>query len=106
MIAGNGGAAQRRASELSKRVNLAVDSVLTEFGYDLSIVHNYIMQKGGATNNVVIYNTESVQRTVMQPFTMEMDQTARFGKAGIIFCAETLTVMNPKDIAVIIGATS
>ena len=62
------------------------------------------MQKGGATNNVVIYNSDSVQRTVMQPFTMEMDGVARFGEAGIIFCAETLTVMNPKDVAVIVGA--
>lgn len=104
LIAGQGGAAERRASELSKRVNLAVDSVLTEFGYDLSIVHNYIMQLGGAANNVVIYNKDSIKRTVMQPFTMEMDGVARFGKAGIIFCAETVEVENPKDVAVIIGA--
>ena len=91
---------------MSKRVNLAVDSVLTEFGYDLSIIHNYIMQRGGAANNVVIYNTDSVERTVMQPYTMEMDGTARFGKGGIIFCAETFTAKNPKDIAVIIGAAA
>lgn len=103
LIAGNGGAAQRRASELSKRVNLAVDSVLTEFGYDLSIVHNYIMQRGGASSNVVIFNSDSVERTVMQPYTMEMDGVARFGKAGIIFCAETLTVKNPVDVAVMMG---
>ena len=106
LIAGNGGAAERRASEMSKRVNLAVDSVLTEFGYDLSIIHNYIMQRGGAANNVVVYNTDSIERTVMQPYTMEMDGTARFGKGGIIFCAETLTVKNPKDVAVIIGAAA
>ena len=62
------------------------------------------MQGGGASSNVVIYNTDSIKRTVMQPYTMEMDGTARFGKAGIIFCAETMTVMNPKDVAVIIGA--
>ena len=106
LIAGNGGAAERRASEMAKRVNLAVDSVLTEFGYDLSIVHNYIMQSQGADSNVVFFNTDSVERTVMQPYTMEMDGTARFGKGGIIFCAETLTVKNPKDVSVIAGATT
>ncbi len=108
LIAGNGGAAQRRASEMAKRLNLAVDSVLTEFGYDITIAHNYIMQNqsADASSSVYLYNTDSINRTVMQPYTLEMDQTARFGKAGILFCAETLEVQAPNELALIFGVTA
>ena len=93
LIAGNGGAAERRATEMSKRLNIAVDSVLTEFGFDIHITPNYVMGPGGNTapigsgagNTVLVYDTSAVKKAVMTPVTIRDDQQARYGKAAIMF---------------------
>ena len=104
LIAGNGGAAQRRADEMAKKVNLAVDAVLTEFGFDLAIVPNYIMdQFSGASNLLLAYDPKAIKRTVLTPMTTEEDGTARYGKGYIMYCDETLEVMDPNSVGVVAG---
>ena len=104
LIAGNGGAAQRRADEMSKRLNLSVDSVLTEFGFDVTIVHNYIQQgRQDGDKTVYLFDKSAIKRTVLQPYDFQEDMSARYGKGGIIFCEETLEVSAPNSLAMIMG---
>ena len=104
LIAGNGGAAQRRADEMAKKVNLAVDAVVTEFGFDLSIVPNYIMELNSGTQNVALcYDPKAIKRSVLTSMVTEEDGTARYGKGYIMYCDETLEVMDPNSVGVIAG---
>ena len=105
LIDGNGGAAQRRADEMSRRVNIAVDAVMAEFVGEVSLVHNYIMQSfaGDASNSIYLYDNSKIKRTVLQSYDMEVDQTARYGKGAIVFCEETIEVADPSSLAMVIG---
>ena len=107
LIAGNGGAAERRASEMASKLNLAVDTVMTEFGYTIDLVSNYIMQRFATDADSVVYayNSSSIKRTVLQSYDMEQDGTARYGKGAIVFCEETMEVADPSNVAMIVGAT-
>ena len=106
LIAGNGGAAERRATEMSKRLNIAVDSVLTEFGFDIHIAPNYVMNDSGADNTVLVYDTSAIKKAIMTPVTIRDDQQGRYGKAAIMFEECTLEVRNPNSIGVAIGVRS
>ena len=107
LIAGNAGAAQRRASEMSKRLNISVDSVMVEFGMDITLVHNYVMENhaGDADHVVYFYDKDAIKRTVLNPYEMVEDKSARYGKGSILFCEETLEVSNPNSVGMIIGAS-
>ena len=107
LIAGNGGAAERRASEMAKRLNIMVDSVLVEFGFDITLHHNYIMQNfaNDATSSLYLFDIGKLYRTILEPYTMEMDRQARKGKASLLFCEETLEARDPSSIAVITNAS-
>ena len=105
LIAGNGGAAQRRASEMSKKVNLAVDAVMTDFGFDISIIPNYIMENHAedASAAVYFYDPAMVKIANMTDTTVEEDGTARYGKGAIMFCEKSIEYRNPNSQGMIIG---
>lgn len=102
LIAGNGGAAQRRADEMSAKINLGVDTIVTDFGFTVDVVPNYIMQRfaGDANSTIIGYASESLKRTILQPYDMEEDRRARYGKGSILFCEETLEVKDPTNLTV------
>ncbi len=106
LIDGDGGAAQRRADAMSKRLNIMVDSVLTEYN-DLALVNNYIMQgfAGDASSAMFFYDSSMINRTVLQPYDMEVDGTARYGKGALLFCEETVEVRAPNSLGIIFGIT-
>ena len=106
LINGNGGAAQRRADTMSNKVNIAVDSIMTDFGFDLAIIPNYIMQGAGSGASVLIYDTDMVKKAVLKGMTVREDQQARYGKAAIMFEECTLEVKNQNAIGVISGITN
>ena len=106
LIAGNGGAAERRASEMAKKLNIAVDQVMTEFGFDITLMHNYIMQLyagPGTAETIYLYDSGALKRSVLQEYDFDPDLRGRYGKAGIIFCEETLEVADPSSVAMISG---
>ena len=113
LIAGNAGAAQRRAEAMSRKVNLAVDMVTTEFGFSLSIIPNDIMQNfnslsatpSGADDTILFYDPAMIKRAVLTPMTEEVDGTARYGRGSIMYCEETLEFKNPNSVGVIIGVS-
>lgn len=107
LISGSGGAAQRRAEVMSTRVAMTVDSVLTDF-FDLKIMRNYLMGLSGAADAdsmLYMYNSGSVKRAIYQADKLIVDQSARFGKGGIVICAETLEVAAPNDVGMIMTIT-
>ena len=109
LIAGNGGAAQRRAGELASRVVLYVDTIMAEYGYTLDVIHNHVMSKntlGGENSTAYIFNRNSVKRAVMERYQLVPDGTARRGKGASAFFAETLEAFAANEVAMIMGATS
>lgn len=106
LIAGNGGAAERRADAMADKVNIAVDMVTMEFGFRVAIYPNYIMQAhtgGGSRQSILGYDPAALKRSVLTPMTTEEDGTARYGKGYIMYCDESLEVSNPNSVGVIAG---
>ena len=108
LINGASGAAQRRADEMASKLNLAVDTVMTEFGYTIDIVSNYIMANHAqdASSVIFMYDSSALKRSVLAPFEMKEDLSARYGKGAIIVCDETLEVRDPASVAMVVNATS
>ena len=103
-IDGSGGGAQRRADEMAKKLNLSVMGVMTDFGFDLALIPNYIMHSySGAANAILAYDPGMLKRSILTPLATEEDRTARYGRAAIMYCEETLEVMNPRSAGVIVG---
>ena len=107
LISGVGGAAQRRADEMAAKLNLAVDTVMTEFGYTIDLVSNYIMQRHAddASSMIMFYDSSMMKRSVLQSYDMEEDKSARYGKGGIVFCEESLEVKDPSSLAILVDAS-
>lgn len=109
-IAGNAGAAQRRADSMATKVTTYVDVIMLEFGMSVALMPNYIMQNynnaasignSGVPNTVFLYDPSMIKRSVLTPLTSEEDGTARYGKGYIMFCEETLEIMNPNSLAAV-----
>ena len=101
---GNNGEASRRATAMEKKLNLAVMGVVTDFGFDIALVPNYIMHShSGATNTVLVYDPKMIKRSILTPLATEEDKVARYGRAAIMYCEETLEVMNPNAVGFIAG---
>ena len=108
LIAGNGGAAQRRADAMAKKVNLAVDMVVTEFGFDVSVVPNYLMNNtyGTSDNYAIFYDASDIKRSVLTPLDTDEDGTGRYGKGYIMYCDETIEVRNPNSVGFLVGISA
>ena len=103
---GGSGAAQRRIDEMAKKLNISIMGVVTDFGYDIGFTTNYIMdQYSGAANALVVYEPAKLKRAVLTPMFTEEDKVARYGKAAIMGCEETLEVQNPKSVGMIVGVS-
>ena len=97
----------RRLESMEKKLNIAITGVMTDFGFDLAIVQNYIMDSfaggasganNGASQAVLMYDSSMVKSAVLTPMTTEEDRQARYGRAGIIYDECTLEVKNPNAI--------
>ena len=108
LIGGQAGAAERRASEMASKLNLAVDTVLTEFGFTVDLVANYIMQRfaADASSVVYFYDSSKIKRSILQPFDMDEDLQGRYGKGAVVFCEETMEVADPSSVAFIGNASA
>ena len=111
-IAGNGGAAQRRADNMASKVATYVDMIMIEFGFQVSLYPNYVMENYnsatattgvGVPNMMFIYDPSMIKRSVLTGLTTEEDGTARYGKGYIMYCEETLEIMNPNSLSAVVG---
>ena len=99
---GAGVASQRNIDAMAKKLNIAITSVMTDFGFDLMLVPNYIMQSFSNGSNVMLaVDTSMVKRAVLRPiFTNKLDDGGD-GKRALIICEETLRVDNPQGIGAV-----
>ena len=95
----------RRLESMEKKLNLAITAVMTDFGYDIGFMPNYIMDRfSGADSEVVFYDPSMVKSAVLTPMTTEEDRTARYGRAGIIYDECSIEVKNPFSVGVVYNA--
>ena len=101
---------QRNIDAMASKLRISLMGVMTDFGVDLMFAHNDIMDhsgtSSGADETIVLYDTSKVKRSVLTPVMHEEDRQARYGRAGILYCEETLEVTNPNSVAVIVGVTN
>ena len=100
-------AAQRRIDEMAKKLNISIMGVVTDFGYDIGFTTNYIMdQYAGAANALLVYDPKMAKRSILTPMATEEDRVARYGRAAIMYCEETLEVMNQRSFGAIVGVSN
>ena len=98
--------AQRRIDEMAKKLNISIMGVVTDFGYDIGFTTNYVMdQYAGSANTLLVYDPKMAKRSILTPMATEEDRVARYGRAAIMYCEETLEIMNPRSFGVIVGLT-
>ena len=98
--------AQRRIDEMAKKLNISVMGVITDFGYDIGFTTNYVMDRwSGAANALLVYEPAKLKRSILTPMFTEEDRVARYGRAAIMGCEETLEVMNQRAVGVIVGVS-
>ena len=108
---GSSGSAERRIDAMMKKLNISIMGVATDFGVDLALVHDYIMDGpgtstgSGAGNVILLADTSKLKRSVLTPMATEEDRVARYGRAAIMYCEETLEVQNPNGLGAIVGVT-
>ena len=96
---GAGVASQRNIDAMAKKLNIAITSVMTDFGFDLMLMPSYVMQNFNSASNVILaVDTSMVKRAVLRPiFTKKLDDNGD-GKRALIICEETLRVDNPQSV--------
>ena len=84
---------------MAAKLNIAITSVMTDFGFDLMLMPSYIMQNFNSAANVILaVDTSTVKRAVLRPiFTNKLDDGGD-GKRALIICEETLRVDNPQSV--------
>ena len=106
---GSSGSAERRIDAMMKKLNISIMGVMTDFGVDIALVHDYIMDGpaggtgSGADNVILLADTSKVKRSLLTPVATEEDRVARYGRAAIMYCEETTEVMNPNGLGAITG---
>ena len=99
---GAGVASQRNIDAMAKKLNIAITSVMTDFGFDLMLMPSYVMQNFNSASNVILaVDTSMVKRAVLRPiFTKKLDDNGD-GKRALIICEETLRVDNPQSVGAV-----
>lgn len=107
---GSSGSAERRIDAMMKKLNISIMGVSTDFGVDLALVHNYIMDGpsgstggAGSGNTILLADTSKAKRSVLTPMMTEEDRIARYGRLALMVCEETLEIQNPNSFGAIVG---
>ena len=101
----DGTTSERRLSSMEKKLNLAVTGVITDFGFDMAIIPNYIMDLAGATNAIYAYDSSMVKKAVLRPLNVGKLDDSGDGKRGLIVEECTLEAMNPNSVGIILNAS-
>lgn len=107
---GSNAISQKNIDAMASKLRISIMGVVTDFGVDLGFAHNDIMDHSGTSSGadelILMYDTSKLKRSLLTPEMHEEDKQARYGRAGILYCEETLEVTNPNSIAVIAGVTN
>lgn len=96
---------ERRLNAMESKLNIAISGVMTDFGFDIALVPNYVMgQFGNGTANVAYaYDSSMLKSAVLRPLHTTKLDDAGDGKRGLILEECTLEVMNPNAVGMIFG---
>lgn len=106
----------RRLSAMESKLNLAINGIITDFGFDLMIKANYIMDEftnpalsnpvAAADNLILCYDTSMLKSAVLRPLhTSKFDDNGD-GKRGQIREECTLEVKNPNAVGAILRVSA
>ena len=104
-----GAASIRRLEAMEKKLNISIAAVMTDFGVDLGIVPNYVMDHAntaGANDVMYIYDTSMVKKAVLRPMKVGKLDDRGDGKQALITEECTIEVMNPNAVGMIGGITA
>ena len=96
---------ERRLNAMESKLNIAISGVMTDFGFDIALVPNYVMGFNGATSHAIAYDSKMLKSAVLRPLhTTKLDDNGD-GKRGLIIEECTLEVMNPNAVGAIFNIT-
>ena len=96
----------RRLEAMEKKLNISIAAVMTDFGVDLGIVPNYVMDianPAAASNVMYIYDTAMVKKATLRPMKVGKLDDRGDGKQALITEECTIEVMNPNAVGLIGG---
>ena len=96
---------ERRLNAMESKLNIAISGVMTDFGFDIALVPNYVMGQfsNGTANVAYAYDSSMLKSAVLRPLhTTKLDDNGD-GKRGLIVEECTLEVMNPNSVGMIFG---
>ena len=99
-----GAASIRRLESMEKKLNISIAAVMTDFGVDLGIVPNYVMDhanSAGVSDVMYIYDTAMVKKAVLRPMKVGKLDDRGDGKQALITEECTIEVMNPNAVGLI-----
>ena len=95
----------RRLEAMEKKLNISIAGVVTDFGVDLGIVPNYIMDIANANTPAAdfmyIFDSSMVKMATLRPLKVGKLDDRGDGKQALITEECTLQVMNPNSVGVI-----
>ena len=108
-----GALSQRNMDAMMMKLNIAVTSVMTDFGFDLAIVPSYIMQNFSTAttgthgaSNIFFVDTNMVKRSTLRPINTKRLDDQGDGKRALIICEETLEVRNGQGVGVLYNVSA
>ncbi len=95
----------RRLDSMEKKLNISIAAVVTDFGVDLGIVANYIMDlaqsTAGANDVMYIYDSSMVKKATLRPLQVGKLDDSGDGKRALLTEECTLEIMNPNAVGLI-----
>ena len=98
----------RRLNSMDREINVAMDGVTFDFGFELMIVPNYIMDAAGASEAFLMLNAEEAMLAYAPGRKMDIIKLDPNGdnKRIVVTCDKTLEVSNPATVCAGIGFIS
>ncbi len=102
----NGAVAERRADNMTAKLNVSVDMIMTDFNQDVALVPNYMMTSfaGDASQCLYGFDSNKMMRGILQEYALREDGGAHRGIKAQMDCEETFIAKDPSSMLVIANA--
>ena len=102
LFSANSTTSERRLGAMEKKLNIAITGIITDFGFDLGIVPNYMMDLAGAEGVIYAYDSSKVKSAMLRPLMSTKLDDDGDGKRAIVVEECTLQVMNPNSVGILL----
>ena len=95
----------RRLNAMDRKINIAMLGVTTDFGFELTVAPNYIMDSAGMGDSFLMFDSNTVNRAFAPGRKMSPTKIARDGdsKKMLVIDDECVEVENPVSVVLGIG---